>query len=1129
MMMGTLRLLWAIAALCAPLLSYDGGGYWHRCLTVEAVNPDNHPLEGEFAEMRVGEEIPLTGEEVRAIRVCDETGRELLYDLRSADDEPKREGKLQSGDRLIFPVWIPAGGKARYLIYAHNPKAWPVPDFIKSGLINGGFEAGDDDPLEWIRVGEDESHHLYWTDETAHSGKRCVKSVVDPKARPSWVKFYQRDIPLRPGARYILRGWVKAKGVKGEAGWYIHVFGDQGWLINKVFNAGEGSYDWRAIEWQFTAPEGARTAHIGTVLYGTGTAWFDDAELKPVDQPPLRIHLVREKRVDLASIGVGRGWPQGRWKWRIPLIIRNFEDKPLNDALFIADMRKVTCRFSGDKAEPGMCLIEGANGEICPHMRLGNDLIFKATLPPKSEKRIDLYLSDSERSLNGMSYKELISSRANLVRNPSFEEGGELPEMWRGDPGGRRVPKGRIGDHAVMIEIPEEAEGRWLGWHQEIPAKPNTLYLYAGFVKVEEGSSPVRLHGHWHDKDHKWTKDSPTFSTDPQVSPAEGWQFTSILIRSPSDTAFAELHLTSNMPGRMLHDGIFFGEIKRAITGDLESRAEMEGGSALMAWPVNPLVKIFPDTPPEPAPERIEVWAARNEYETIQIGLRSKVELDRVKVEVSEVKNEDGDALPTPELWRVGYVKVDRPSSYYSTDLPPQFRFIPRGGGSDGWGGEWPDPMMPMKPFKLNPNRTVPVVVVIHVPEGAKPGDYRGKVRIEAPGVDPIEIPVLVHVWRFVLPRENRLKVIFDLRNGPGWNVMPDTESLRRWYRFMAEYRISPGWIKPQPIFRYKNGRVLIETEKFDEMAHLCLDELGMNVFYLPLFYYAFGWAYKPKPLFGLEPFGDEYERVFGQAYMRFADHLKKRGWFSKAVYYISDEPHYRHDYVIDQMKKLCDIAHRFEPDLPIYSSTWVFVPQWEGYLDIWGIGPHGSCPVDRMRHLRGRGFKMWFTTDGHMCIDTPYLAIERLLPWLCFKYDVSGYEFWGVSWWTYDPWERGWHRYIRQSPEGKRWRWVRYPNGDGYLAYPGERVGLEGPAPSIRILAVRDGVEDYEMFLELSRYAEEGNEDAREALDRVRSLVEIPNRGGRYSTYLMPDPDAIQLARIKAGEILSKLTGGGR
>jgi len=151
-------------------------------------------------------------------------------------------------------------------------------------------------------------------------------------------------------------------------------------------------------------------------------------------------------------------------------------------------------------------------------------------------------------------------------------------------------------------------------------------------------------------------------------------------------------------------------------------------------------------------------------------------------------------------------------------------------------------------------------------------------------------------------------------------------------------------------------------------------------------------------------------------------------------------------------------------------------------------------------------------------------LAIERLLPWLCFKYGVEGYEFWGVSWWTHDPWKFGWHRYIRQSAEGRTWRWVRYPNGDGFLTYPGEPLGQADPIPSIRLLAARDGVEDYELFLALSHYAEQGDPDAQAALDRVRALVQIPNAGGRHSTALMPDPDAFHAAWIQVGETLASL-----
>lgn len=278
---------------------------------------------------------------------------------------------------------------------------------------------------------------------------------------------------------------------------------------------------------------------------------------------------------------------------------------------------------------------------------------------------------------------------------------------------------------------------------------------------------------------------------------------------------------------------------------------------------------------------------------------------------------------------------------------------------------------------------------------------------------------------------------------------------------------------------------------------------------------------------------------VWTQAYRLFIDHITEKGWRKKFVFYLADEPFDASEVTITGMNRIADMARQIAPDVPVYSSTWHHIAGLDGHLNMWGIGPHGSFPDDVRATRRAAGDRFWFTTDGHMCTDTPLLAIERLLPWFCFKYDVEGYEFWGVSWWTYDPWWYGWHTYISQSNEGKEYYWVRYPNGDGFLTYPpqaGARrngvpapVASDVPVASIRLVAAREGVDDYELFLALRAYADQGAErssgaDAQRALEQVCSLVTMPNQGGRYSTGLMPDPDAVQAARIAAGDTLSRL-----
>ena len=38
-------------------------------------------------------------------------------------------------------------------------------------------------------------------------------------------------------------------------------------------------------------------------------------------------------------------------------------------------------------------------------------------------------------------------------------------------------------------------------------------------------------------------------------------------------------------------------------------------------------------------------------------------------------------------------------------------------------------------------------------------------------------------------------------------------------------------------------------------------------------------------------------------------------------------------------------------------------------------------------------------------------------------------------------------------------------------------------------------------------------------------SLVEIPNKGGRHSTAILPDPSLLPAARLKLGEAIAKLS----
>jgi hypothetical protein len=569
--------------------------------------------------------------------------------------------------------------------------------------------------------------------------------------------------------------------------------------------------------------------------------------------------------------------------------------------------------------------------------------------------------------------------------------------------------------------------------------------------------------------------------------------------------------------------------------------------AATAVWQVPAVIKVFPDDGPSAQTASPEISAARNECEPLQLAVRSAREIAQMRVSVEPPTGPQGFRLPESRVEVVGYVPIDYPSNYYQTDAPAWQRKIPSGAPrGDGWAGLWPDPLLPRDRFDLKANETQPIWITVGVPKNAPAGDYQGRVRLAAEGRTPLEIPFRVHVWDFTLSDENHVATIYDARTGgsPAWwdkrleDLYPDL------IRFMASRRLCPDTIRPTPRFRQENGTVTADFEAFDRAAAVYFDELKFPFAYTPWDLYLFGWGHPPKTVFGERPYaGDppyeaadrsrlraEYKRVYQAMLRLFWEHLKQKGWQERIVLYISDEPFDHQAHIVQQMKALCDMIHEVDPKIPIYCSTWKHIPAWDGYLDIWGIGHDGRVPRDKMADLRAAGDRLWFTTDGQMCTDTPYCAVERLLPHYCFKYGAQAYEFWGVAWLTYDPYRFGWHSYIHQSMEPGRSTWVRYPNGDGFLLYPGPPIGYAGIVSSIRFEQAREGVEDYEYFyllrqrIDQAKAAGKNVASAELALKSALDLVQIPNVGGYYSTKILPDPQKLYAERAKVASAIESL-----
>lgn len=1152
-------------------LYLDGGGYWKKRVAVLVYHTGKHELAGYPLAVpigRGGNRLPLAGARAETVRVCTAGGLELKFGIWAPNGFPIMRGPVPEGSVLVLPVTVEGGGSGKYYVYWDNPRAIAPPEFLPERplVMNGDLERGEGEtPTGWVHDRSSGPYRVQWVSETARSGSRCLKTTVTSGAEPRWIATRQHGIRIVGGGRYRFEAWVKAKDVNGFAGWYLHIGNAQTpMLAGPILSAGGGTYDWKKVELVFTAPPEADRVSIGTVLRGTGTAWFDDARLEQLDAGPVKFEVGETESLDLREPSDNVPWdvagPEAsRYDFRAVLHVDNwFRDS--SGAVAALDATYIRNRLKG-KWNLDRCVLI-SDGKTVPFDVIGDLLIFPVSIPPQTIQRCDLYLSTvsgehAARSATSVAnIMEGIVGKVNLVRNGGFEDvsASEAPWTRTGEDEGvtfslEEPDRNDLGTRCARLDIPSGLPTKWRGWTQRVPVKPGRVYVVSALVRTRNVTKDLRVHVHLRKADGRLVEPRGIVSIGPPIRGTSDWRQVVGLVRTAVSTAYLDVHLTTNGEGTVWYDNVRVFEAQPARLIRFEGRP-LRAHEGLVAWQVPAVIKVFPEDPAPPSVQSVKLSAAKGEREPLQIALRAGKAYREVRIDATAPLGPGGFQLPKPEVCVARTVRVDYPSRYYVSRDPAWVRHVPHGPpGCDGWPGMWPDPLEPANSFRLDANVTRAVWVFFRVPTNAPAGRYDGRLHIlgrngTTEAGEKLVIPYTIRVWDFTLPEERHLAAIYDIRFGPGARLwgMEFGELYRAVVELMAERRLCPDRIWPDPVFRRQGDGVVADFEEYDRAARLYFRTYRFPVSYTPRILYSFGWGHVPRTLFGERPYEGEqvdrtrlrpqYRRLYQDILRQFWEHIKTRGWADQMVLYVSDEPLDRYEHIRQQMRAVCEMIHEVDPAIPIYSSTWHYVPDWDGYLDIWGLGHDGRVPPEQLASIRAKGDRIWFTTDGQMCLDTPYAAVERLLPYYCFKYDVEAYEFWGCTWLTYNPWQYGWHAFIHQSMEPGRSYWIRYPNGDGYLLYPGKPIGREGVLTSIRFEQAAEGVEDYEYLYLLrglvARARETGRGDLASAGEQVlreaADLVDMPNAGGRYSTKILPDPERLYRVRERLGQTIERL-----
>ena len=135
----------------------------------------------------------------------------------------------------------------------------------------------------------------------------------------------------------------------------------------------------------------------------------------------------------------------------------------------------------------------------------------------------------------------------------------------------------------------------------------------------------------------------------------------------------------------------------------------------------------------------------------------------------------------------------------------------------------------------------------------------------------------------------------------------------------------------------------------------------------------------------------------------------------------------------------------------------------------------------------------------------------NRVLSWIVKKYDIEAYLNWAAN----DYLETNYGNPVN-DPYTEATR--GYTPGDGFFFYPGAKYGITGPVGSLRAVAYRDGVEDFEYLAQIEKLYEERGMSAEVFLNSIYDKI-------FWEVTPITDPEVFFDARREVGELLASIS----
>ncbi len=418
----------------------------------------------------------------------------------------------------------------------------------------------------------------------------------------------------------------------------------------------------------------------------------------------------------------------------------------------------------------------------------------------------------------------------------------------------------------------------------------------------------------------------------------------------------------------------------------------------------NGVLEPFKTTP-------VQLRAARGEWESFQFVVTAgQKPIEKLEITPNGLASIVSDFIPAQNLqiYRENYVYVAQPSG--NRELTPKW---------------WPDALIPLSlaSKSIEAGKSAVFWASLKIPADAVSGDYYGEIDFKADGA-PRRLALTLTVEKAKLPPpkiRGTVALYYDalrdwyLKNGQTFSDAQWTIQKKRYYDFLLDYGLNAydlpvAWNSSEAESYLQNPRVLsVRTPPLDSPDFsLALEKLGAT-------------------------------KTLG-----------------KAFYYWIDEPQTPADFarVRETTAKLRPLGIKHlvtaHPNLALKDAVDIWCPN---LGDFFGIG-HLDFKVLAAERKLGR--ETWFYTMVEPKYPYPTWLLDddaasmRAFGPLMARNGLSGFVYSMAHGWGPKPLEN------LQSFAGT--------NGDGTLIYPAEIVGGVGPMPSIRLMLLRDAMEDAEL-----------------------------------------------------------------